>query len=256
MRNYRLYTFTQILVLISFFYCSHALAEEPKYPSYVGYVNDFAHVISSPEKAQLTALIEAVEQSTTAEIAVVTVPTISPLTIELYAVELYERWGIGKKGKDNGVLIILAIKERTGRIETGYGLEGALPDSLCSEIARKVMLPYFRQQQLGKGLLAGTVAVAEQIGREYNVDLKEILAKKPYQTVSHRPSGSISIFSILFTLLFFILIFGMRMGLFGFLLFGRPGYWSGGFSGRGGFGGGFGGFGGGLSGGGGASFRW
>ncbi len=232
-----------------------ALAEEPGFPEYAGYVNDFANVISGDAEAQLTSLIQAVEKSTTAEIAIVTVPTIAPLPIETYAVELFERWGIGKKGEDNGVLIVLSMKERAGRIETGYGLEGALPDALCSQIIRKKMLPYFKQQEFGKGLLAGTVAVAEEISREYNVDLKEALAKTGY--VSDRSSPTGSIFSTLFTLLFFILIFGLRMGLFGFLLFGRPGYWGrGGHTGTGGFGGGFGGFGGGLSGGGGASFRW
>ena len=233
------------------------IAEEPAYPEYVGYVNDFAEVISQDEEAKITALARAVEQSTTAEIAVATLPTIAPLDIDLYSVKLFERWGVGKKGKDNGVLIILAMKERKWRIETGYGLEGALPDVLCSEIGRNVMVPYFKQGQFGKGLLAGTMSVAERIGREYNVDLKKVLAETGYHEIMPRSSTGRSIFSTIFTLVLFILIFGMRMGLFGFLLFGRPGYWStGGHTGSGGFGGGFGGFGGGMSGGGGASGGW
>ncbi len=234
-----------------------AIAGEPVYPQYVGHVNDFAEVISQDEGAKITALARAVEQSTTAEIAVVTLPTIAPLDIDLYSVKLFERWGVGKKGKDNGVLIILAMKERKWRIEPGYGLEGALPDVLCSEIGRSVMVPYFKQGQFGKGLLAGTMSVAERIGREYNVDLKKVLAETGYHEVVPRSSQGRSIVSTIFTLLLFILIFGMRMGLFGFLLFGRPGYWStGGHTGSGGFGGGFGGFGGGMSGGGGASGGW
>ena len=232
-------------------------AEAPAYPQYVGHVNDFAEVISRDEEAKIITLARAVEQSTTAEIAVVTLPTIAPLDIDLYSVKLFERWGVGKKGKDNGVLIILAMKERKWRIETGYGLEGALPDVLCSEIGRNVMVPYFKQGQFGKGLLAGTMSVAERIGREYNVDLEKVLAETGYHEVVPRSSQGRSIVSTIFTLLLFILIFGMRMGLFGFLLFGRPGYWStGGHTGSGGFGGGFGGFGGGMSGGGGASGGW
>jgi uncharacterized protein len=119
------------------------------------------------------------------------------------------------------------------------------------------MVPYFKQGQFGKGLLAGTMTVAERVGKEYNVDLKEVLAETGYHEVMSRSSPGRSIFSTIFTLLLFILIFGMRMGLFGFFLFGRPGYWgAGGYTGSGGFGGGFGGFGGGMSGGGGASGGW
>ena len=232
-------------------------AEEPRFPQYSGYVNDFANVISSDEEAKITSIIRAVEQSTTAEIAVLTLPTIAPLTIELYAVKLFEKWGIGKKGKDNGVLIILAMKERAGRIETGYGLEGALPDAVCAQISRKVMVPYFKKGEFGKGLLAGTMVAAKYIGREYNVDLEKVLSEAGYQKVMKGTSHGGSILGTIFTLIVFILIFGMRMGLFGFLLFGRPGYWSrGGYTGSGGFGGGFGGFGGGMSGGGGSSFSW
>ncbi len=231
-----------------------ALATEPSFPKPTGYVNDFAKVISPSEKARLTALIEEVKRKTTAEIAVVTVPTIAPLTKERYAVELYQRWGIGEKGKDNGVLILISLKERAWKIETGYGLEGALPDMIVSEIGRKIMVPYFKKGEFGKGLLAGTQAVAAQIAKEYNVELsgKGILPPPPAASTS--PGRSI--LSIVLTLLFFIFIFGTRMGLFGFLLLGGPGYWGGGYTGTGGFGGGFGGFGGGLSGGGGAGGGW
>ncbi len=231
-----------------------ALAVEPSFPKPTGYVNDFAKVISPAEKARITALIKEVKRKTTAEIAVVTVPTIAPLTKERYAVELYQRWGIGEKGKDNGVLILLSLKERVWKIETGYGLEGALPDMIVSEIGRKIMVPYFKKGEFGKGLLAGTQAIAAGIAKEYNVKLsgKGILPPPPAAS----PSPGRSILSIVLTLLFFVFIFGSRMGLFGFLLLGGPGYWGGGYTGTGGFGGGFGGFGGGLSGGGGAGGGW
>ena len=252
MKLLRTFVITCLAVGIS----SSVLAREPEYPGYTGYVNDFANVISPDEKTKITAIIQAVERATSAEIAVVTMSTIAPLDIDLYAVKLFERWGIGKKGKDNGLLIILAMKERKWRIEAGYGLEGALPDAVCSELGRNTMVPYFKQGQFGKGLLAGTMVAAERIGKEYNVDLQEVLKKTGYQEVVPQQSPGRSILSTIFTLILFVLIFGMRMGLFGFLLFGRPGYWSGGHTGTGGFGGGFGGFGGGMSGGGGASGGW
>ena len=249
--------FIQILVLISILCCSRALAEELKYPNYAGYVNDFANCLSPDEKAKLTALLGELERKTTAQLAILTVATSQPMPIETYAIEIFNRWGIGQKGKENGALIVLALKDRKVWIETGLGLEGALPDAFCSQVYRDILVPSFRRGEFGKGLLAAAAALAEKIGREYNVDLSEVLAKIPYQTVPHRPSPAKSIFSTLFTLLFFILIFGMRMGLFGFLLFGRPGYWGGGgFTGTGGFSGGFGGFGGGSCGGGGAGGGW
>ena len=247
---------TFVIICLAAGVSSSVLAEETKYPGYTGYVNDFADVISPADEAKITAIIQAVERATSAEIAVVTMPTIAPLDIDLYVVKLFERWAIGKKGKDNGLLIILAMEEREWRIETGYGLEGALPDVVCSEIGRKTMVPYFKQGQFGRGLLAGTMVVAERIGLEYNVDLGKVLEETGYQKVVPQSSPGRSIFSTIFMLLLFILIFGLRMGLFGFLLFGRTGYWSGGYTGTGGFGGGFGGFGGGMSGGGGASGGW
>lgn len=240
--------------LLTLNYPQTALAGEPKFPSPTGYVTDSARVIPPSEKARLTALIGEVERKTTAEIAVVTVPTIAPLTKEQYAVKLYERWGIGKKGKDNGVLILISLKERAWKIETGYGLEGALPDVIASEIGRKLMVPYFKRGEFGKGLLAGTQAVAAQIAKEYKVELSG--KGLPPQPPAVSPSPGRSILGTILTLLFFIFIFGTRMGLFGFLLFGGPGYWGGGHTGTGGFGGGFSGFGGGLSGGGGAGGGW
>jgi len=176
------------------------------------------------------------------------------LTKEQYAVKLFERWGIGKKGKDNGVLILVSPQERVWKIETGYGLEGVLPDIIASEIGRKVMVPYFKKGEFGKGLLAGTWVVASRIAKEYNVTLD--VKGKPQSLPPVSSSPGRSILSTILTLLFFIFIFGTRMGLFGFLFLGRPGYWGGGHAGTGGFGGGFGGFGGGFSGGGGAGGSW
>ncbi len=233
-----------------------AVAQEPRFPKYVGSVNDFAEVIPPGEEKDIATVIQTIRRRTTAEIAVVTIGTVAPLDIDLYAVKLFEQWGIGKKGKDNGVLIILAMKERKWRIETGYGLEGALPDVLCSQIGRNMMVPYFQRQQFGKGLLAGTLGVSERIAKEYNLDFGKVMKEGGYQGSVPVQRKQRSVISTIFTLLFFILIFGFRMGLFGFFLFGRPGYWGGGHTGSGGFGGGFGGFGGGMSGGGGASGGW
>lgn len=224
-----------------------------------GYVSDFGEVISQAEKNKIIALITEVKRKTSAEIAVVTVESIAPQSIENYAVELFEKWGIGEKGKDNGVLILLAIAEQKVRIEVGYGLEGALPDGLCGRIIRQIMLPYFRQNKFAEGLLAGTAAVSQIIAKEYNLQISS-LASLPPETYTLKKSSVAGIINSLFTLLLVLFFLSGRIGWLPFLLLGglagRGGFWSGDDYGGGSFGGGFGGFGGGLSGGGGASGGW
>lgn len=239
-----------------------AWAQEAQYPAYVGYVNDFADLLSSETEAQLNNLIGELERKTTAQIAIITLDTIAPETIEGYAVKLFKKWGIGQKGKDNGVLILVAVKERKTRIEVGYGLEGAIPDAKAFAIYKKIMVPHFQAGDFDKGIARATGAVAGLIAQEYGVEIGD-LASVPVYIKDARPQSACGKFlGLLFPLLLFILIFGLRMGLFGFLLLGsghrRGGYWYGGGMGgsSGGFGGGFGGFGGGLSGGGGAGGGW
>lgn len=219
-------------------------AQEVEYPNPIGYVNDFANVLPDNDEASISQLIQKLKQETGAEVAVVTIQSIAPLEIEEYAVRLFEKWGIGKKGTDNGVLIIIAVNERKMRIEVGYGLEGALPDGKCGEIRDKFMIPYFKQGDLGKGIVSGTVAIIQIVANEYGVQLKGSYSRQKRDTAA-------PLQILLFLLLLPFIIIGRLFSPFS-LLFG--GY--GGSSGMGGFGGGFGGFGGGLSGGGGASGSW
>ena len=250
-----------ILLLFALTSFSAGAEELVKYPAYIGYVNDYAKIFSSSEKAELNTLIGALERKTTAQIAVVTLATTSPLEIEDYAVRLFEKWGIGQKGKDNGALLLVAVKDRKVRIETGYGLEGALPDAICNKIIFSAIIPYFKKGEYNNGIIAGTAYIVQLIAGEYNVELGELKDFEAAYPVSRR-SPLAAVLRLIFTLIFFTLFLGMRMGLFGLLLLGSGrrsgGYWyGGGYGGNsGGFSGGFGGFGGGLSGGGGASGSW
>ncbi len=225
---------------------------EVKLPSPSGFVNDYAGVMSSQGKAQIAALAQRVEEKTSIEISVVTVKTVQPLTIEQYAVELFQKWGIGQKDKDNGILVLVAVDDRKVRIEVGYGLEGFVTDAQSKVIINSLMLPAFRQGDYEVGIASAVVTLAKIIRDEYGVDLD--LQSRPLTYPSGRKKGSP--LGSLITFLFFILIFGFRFGTLFFLMgSGRSrGYWSGGSSGS--FGGGFGGFGGGMSGGGGASGGW
>ncbi len=212
------------------------------------YVTDNAKVLPPAEVDQLTSLIQSLEKSTTVEIAIVTVPTLEGTTIEEYAVEAFEKSGIGKKDVDNGLLIVLAPNDRQYRIEVGYGLEGVLPDITARQIGVKVMEPYFKEGINGQGLIAGVQTMAQYI--EGN---PEVVSK--YRSSQVQPE-KIKLYAIIAFILFFI-VFSSLSRRHNSMVF-VPGF-GGGMRGPrlgGGFSGGFGGFGGGMSGGGGFSGRF
>ncbi len=138
---------------------------QPTLPSPDGAVNDFASLLSDDDEARLTALVEAVERETTAEIAVATVPTLDGFTVEDYANQLFAAWGIGQRGKDNGVLVLVAPNKREMRIEVGYGLEAVLPDGLAGQVIRETFLPAFRANDYPRGIIEGTERVAAIVRR-------------------------------------------------------------------------------------------
>lgn len=240
--------FNKIFILGVALFTNSALAQEIKFPQPRGYVNDFANIISDQVEYKIDGLLSSLEKLTTVQVAVVTVPSIAPYDIELYAVKLFETWGIGHKGKDNGVLLLVALKERKVRIEVGYGLEGALPDAICKQIIENYIIPYFKKGDFDHGILAGVSQIVKYVAREYGVNPDDISGYKNYTP----PKGGNPLLGfIIYLILFAVLI--RIFGIFGiFFLPSGGGYWGGG---GGGFGG-FGGFGGGMSGGGGASGGW
>jgi len=143
-------------------------------PQPTGWVNDFAGVISADDKEKLNSLIGGLEEKTSAEIAVVTVTSIAPYDENEYARLLFDNWKPGKKGKDNGVLVLLAVKERRWRIETGYGIEGILPDGLCGEIGRNYMVPYFKEGRYAEGFYQGTLKIASVISGETKYEPRQL----------------------------------------------------------------------------------
>lgn len=134
-----------------------------EFPAPVGFVNDFAGVLSPSEREALEGICRAVEGETGAELAVVTVRTTGRQSIQMYAVELVEAWGIGKRGRDNGVLVLVAVDDRQAWVEVGYGLEGVLPDGKVGAILDRYLLPAFREGRYGEGLRACVEALAAEI---------------------------------------------------------------------------------------------
>ena len=256
-----------LLIIGCLFMQSMGLAQQAQYPSTAqGYVSDFAEMLNREDRLRIETVAAELEKKTTAQMAVVTISTTYPETIEGYGVKLFEQWGIGQKDKDNGVLLLVAHNDRKVRIEVGYGLEGALPDAIANKIIQSYIIPNFKAEQFSKGIYEGSLAIVSTIAKEYNVEITGQEADV-YQTLTQGPSVFESLANIFFIFLLFFFFLSMRLGWFGLFLLGstrgyrRGGYWYGGglSGGSGGFGGGsggFGGFGGGFSGGGGASGGW
>jgi uncharacterized protein len=134
-------------------------------PQPTGRINDFANVLDDPSTAQLDSLLETLEKDTTAEVAVATVASLDGLTVEEYATRLFNAWGVGQKGKDNGVLVLVVPAERAMRIEVGYGLEGVLPDGLAGALIREQFVPAFRNDDYQAGIVAGVRRIEEIVRR-------------------------------------------------------------------------------------------
>ena len=152
-------------------------------------VNDFAGVIDASAKTELDRLIRTIQDATGDTIVVATIKTFQPYgDIQSYAVKMFENHGrgIGTKGKDNGVLILLALDDRQVRIETGYGLEGFITDGFAGETSRS-MVPFFRPGDYGQGLVAGATRVARRIAEGRNVDLN--LGGVPQPQTRRRDNG-------------------------------------------------------------------
>jgi uncharacterized protein len=253
-----------------------AAATAADLPELVAPVNDFAHVIDSRSAAQLDQLSRALQKASGDVVVVATVPTIEPYgDIREYAVKLFENHGrgIGEKDKHNGLLILLAVKERKVWVEVGYGLEEWITDGYAGETSRQYMVPQFRNGNYGLGLLAGTTRIVNRIAEGRQVTLEGVARQRDAQ-----PDGGASLWQF-FPILIFIAILiisriggGRGGGGRGLPLWALGSMWSGwssgvgsfgggrgggfGGGGGGGFGGGFGGFGGGGSGGGGGGASW
>jgi uncharacterized protein len=137
-----------------------------KYPAPTGFVNDFAGVFTEDEKSQMESYLKDFEKKTTVQIAVVTVKSLEGLTLEKYASELFNTWGIGQAGKDNGILLLIPMAERQLRITVGNGLENTITDAVASQIMNEVIFPYFKESKIGQGCYEGVKAIAEKISAD------------------------------------------------------------------------------------------
>jgi uncharacterized protein len=260
------------VALASSFSPTRATAQDNSLPELTKPVNDFADVIDPVSDAEMEQMIRALQEKTGDVVVVATVPTVEPYgTVKDYAVKLFENHGrgIGNKGKDNGLLILVAVAERRVEVEVGYDLEQWITDGFAGETSREYMAPHFGAGRYGAGLLAGTERLIGRIAQGRGVTLDGV--RQPRRSTAQRGSGTPLGMSTLFWLFIAFLIISRIGGGGGRRrrFWGSGGGWSsgvgpfgggfggGGFGGGGGgFGGGFGGFGGGRSGGGGGGASW
>ena len=254
-RRYFSYSLVTVLLCgLATVFSDQVVAEASRYPKPRGYVNDFAGVMDQATVQRLETILIDLERKTRAEVAVVTLPSVLDGDIERAAAELFKEWGVGKKGKDNGVLILCAVQNRRVRIEVGYDLEAILPDAKAGQIIREQMVPRFRTDDFSTGLVNGTLAVAAIIAQRDNATLTSAGTPTPVRESNSSWDVFVSLFPAFLLMLFILWAFTYANG---WPWGSSSGYWSdSGVDFGGGFSGGFGGFGGGSSGGGGASGSW
>jgi len=220
------------------------------------YVTDLAGIVDNTAENQLNRYLKELEQKTTAQVAVLTINSLEGADLEdLSLTVAHDKWKLGQKGKDNGVLLLIAFKDRKYRIEVGYGLEGVLPDGLVGSIGRQFLVPNFKKGQFSKGIFEAVLAMAQTIAKDAGTQITGMPRQQSpgYEVKKTRsPTFLKTIVSVLFFIII-VILFIKNPRLFLLLLFmssmgGRGSSWG---SGGGGFGGGGGGFGGG-----GASGGW
>jgi uncharacterized protein len=228
-------------------------------PKPTSYVSDFANVLAPQTVQGLNALCSQVDHQAHAQIAVVTIKDLEGEPIESFTTALEDKWKVGKKGTDRGVILVFAVGDRKRRIETGYGLEGILPDSKVGVIGRSIV-PALQAGNYDSAVSSAVVQIAQIIAADAGVNLEAAPRRVPPQRqVQQLSTGELIFGAIALFVIIFLFARFAPSGTLGFLIgmFLGGGFGGGrGGDGGDGDGGGFGGFGGGSSGGGGASGDW
>lgn len=250
-----------ILTLVILLACFCKVNGETKLPSPTSlkYVNDYSNVLNDKTKNYIVSLGSEIENKTGAQEVIVIVDSLQGNEIRDYGNKLFRNWGIGQKEKDNGLLILLSMKDRKWSIEVGRGLEGAIPDVLSNRIMESVAVPEFRNNDFDKGLSNAYTIFGNYIGKEYNVTLeKNENIQFDYENAKSTKSNPIPIYIIIGLVLLDIIFNRGRIIRFILEIIFWNSFFKGGRGGGlgGGSGGGFGGFGGGSSSGGGSSGNW
>lgn len=180
-----------------------AVEKEQPVPSLKSRVTDLTNTLSSSQQAQIEQMLQAFEQRRGSQIAVLLVPTTKPETIEQYSLRVVEQWKLGRKGMDDGVLLLIAKQDRRVRIEVGYGLEGILPDARAKQIISNTLTPRFKRGAFYEGIQAGIQQILEAVEQEPTATTKPARKDAPQGVTDSRVWIApliLPIFSILFPL--------------------------------------------------------
>ncbi|TPG21875.1 methanol dehydrogenase [Sphingomonas koreensis] len=253
---------TLLIVVAALF--AAAAAHAQTFPKLTGRVVDAANLLSPDQEAQLDQLSQSIEQASSRQLVVATIPDLEGRAIDDYGYQLGRAWGIGQSKINNGIILIVAPNEKKVRIEVGYGLEPIMTDALSNMIIQNDVLPKFRDGNMPGGIIAGANAIAEQL-KAPPEEAEQKVAQAAAASRQQSQSGDKGGFP--FALVFWLIVFGFMMasriwgrrhgkryrgGMWPIFLWGS-GFGGGGGGGGSGFGGGgFGGGGGGFSGGGGS----
>ncbi|MEW6245014.1 MAG: TPM domain-containing protein [Bacillota bacterium] len=165
-----------------------------------GYANDFAGILNPDEVKAIENMLSELERTTGVEFAVAIVDSSSPYDPKMYAVRLFEQWGIGKKGYDNGLLMLISLQERRVEVEVGYGLEPVLTDGMVGEILDDHVIPHFARGEFAQGIIAGLRQAALIVAEKYDVKLEAIPEQR-----STSPIGVLALAGILLVILMLVL---------------------------------------------------
>jgi uncharacterized protein len=250
-----------VVALLALVLASAVALAAPTFPPLTGRIVDDAGVIPANVKTELDAKLAQIEAKTTDQLVVVTLKSLGGYDISDYGYQLGRAWGIGQKGKNNGVILIVAPNEHDVRIEVGYGLEGDLTDAVTRLIIENSILPRFRAGDMAGGISAGVDDIIKVLSGDA-ATYKQRAAQVPKDFAARRPDGQSGSGFAFILFIFVLFIIFSRVGRFWWpwLFLGGGGWGRGGGwpSGGGGWSSGGGGFsgGGGSFGGGGASGRW
>ena len=145
-------------------------------PKMKGRINDYAGILSQSEEMQLDAMLASVEEQTSSQVALLTIPSLQGENLEDFSIQVVESegWQLGQKGLDNGVLLLVALKERKLRIEVGYGLESILTDFKCDYIIRKLIVGHFKKGNYFAGIHSGLQSVTGIIKKDFDITPEQL----------------------------------------------------------------------------------
>src|SRR3972149_5905588 len=192
-------------LFVCFFLCFCLSAKAQDLPVPQRYVEDRANIISDIVEKNLNGYLQELEQKTGAQMIVLTINTTDGIPIETYAIELATKWKLGQKGKDNGVLVVVAKDDRAYRIEVGYGLEGVLPDGFCGTVGRGYFVPKFQKGQFSEGIYQGVVILVNKIAEEGGIKITGMPSMADMRKKANERQNPY--FSLLSLLLFFAFFF-------------------------------------------------